>query len=140
MLVVLGWAAALDAFTLWTMFQGLLLPQNVNGGGLQPEVLAGNPTVLGIFYLGILGSSVLASLVLADLGSAILSFFASYSLAAILTFVTLILPDVTGIYNDPSQLLTGAAVGFTFTAYFPFPLLIELVGTLLGVGLAERLL
>jgi hypothetical protein len=138
--IVLGWAVALDAFTLWAIFQGLLLPQIITGGGLLPEVINGNPIALGIFYSGIFGTSVLAALVIYEVGQAIISFFASYFLAAILNVIILSLPDITGTYNDPIGALTNASVNFTLTAFFPLPLIVGLVGTLLGIGVAERYL
>jgi hypothetical protein len=138
--VILGWAVGLDAFTLWAIFQGLLLPQVVNGGGLQSEVLNGNPIALGIFYSGILGTSVLAALAISDLGRAVISFFASYLLAAILNVIILALPDFTGAYNDPLGVLVGASVTFTFFAFFPLSLIAAVGGTLFGSAVAERYL
>lgn len=138
--IVLGWAVCLDAFTLWAIFQGLLLPQIVSGGGLLPEVLSGNPVVLGIFYSGIFATSILAALIIYEVGQAVISFFVSYFLAAFLNLIILSLPDITGTYNDPIGAVTNASVNFTFTAFFPLPLIIGFAATLLGIGVAERYL
>jgi hypothetical protein len=131
-LVILAWGVSISSFTLSAILQGLLIPSRYYGA------YTGAPFPLGIilFYIEIFGVSILASIVLDDAAGAVLGLFASYVLAIILTYLALSLPTSEGAY--PPAALTGAAIVFTFTALFPFPILATLVGTLVGVGLSER--
>jgi hypothetical protein len=106
-------------------------------GGQLPEVIDTGLWGRGIIYLEIFGISFLAALILKDPGTALASFFASYALGAGVTFLVLALPGFLGEY--PPGVLVQLSVLFTFTAFFPFPLLIGLLGTVLGFGLAEHL-
>ena len=138
-LAVLGWSASTAALAVATIFQGLLLPKVYgSGGGFLDEVVNQNPLGLWIFYLGNFGICVLAAIVISDLGTSIIGFFVSYMGAAVITYMVLALPDFLGVY--PIQgVLSGSAVTFAFTAFFPLLLLVNLVGTFVGVGLGERL-
>jgi hypothetical protein len=140
LIVIAGWAATIAGFTLGAIFQGLLLPKVVgNGGGLLPEVLGVSSVGLWVFYLGCFGTSVLAALVLADASKALVSFFPSYVFGALITYIVLIVPALTGTFPLPS-VLEESAVIFTFTAFFPVLLFAALAGTLLGIFLAEKIL
>lgn len=130
-LIILGWAASDAALVLAAMFHGLLLPQYHGSSDTYSTTLA--------VYLGLLGISVLAALVIGDFSATILSFFASYLLAMVMTYLVLVLPGYTGALPSP-EVIISAAVVFTFDAFFPVPLLIEFAGALLGLGLFERLL
>jgi hypothetical protein len=134
--VILGWGTSLSALTLGAVFQGLLIPQGK--GILLPEVMGASPFGLGIFYAGIFAVSVLAALVISDAGNALVSCLASYGLSAVLTYIILALPGFIGAFPFP-EVLIQAAIVFTFTASFPFALLLEIIGTLLGTSLSERL-
>jgi hypothetical protein len=138
-LVVLGWSTASAAFSLGTIFQGQLLPRNINGGGLYSDVLNANPLWLWLFYIGNFAVCVVASMVISEVGKAVISFFLSYTGAALITYFVLALPDYVGIY-DPTQVLQESATVFVFTAFFPLLLLVNLSGTVAGIALGERLL
>lgn len=136
-LVVLGWAASMAALTLATIFQGLLLPKALGIGG--NEVINASPLGLWIFYLGNFGICILAAMVISDFGVAIVSFFPAYIGAGLLTYLLLALPDFIGVF-PLSGVLQASAVTFTFSAFFPFLLVVSLAGTITGVGLAEHFL
>jgi hypothetical protein len=138
-LIVLGWATSSAAFTLATIFQGQLLPKNINGGGLYADVTKGNPLLLLIFYGASFTTSVLAAMVIGDVGVSLISFFLSYVGTGIITYLVLVLPDFFGVF-DPFQVIQGSAVIFTFTALFPLLLFVNLAGTIAGIALAERFL
>lgn len=137
--IVLGWATAIAALTLFTIFHAQLLPRNINGGGLYAEVVSPNPLWLLIFYLGNFAICVLAALVISDIAKALVSFFASFIGAALITGFVLSLPDLLGIFPYPGA-LQQAAVIFTFGAFFPLLFLVNFAGAISGSFLAERLL
>ncbi len=127
-LVTAGWGTVLAMLTVGT-----------TGGGLLPEVYNAGPLVLSIYYLGCLGASTLAAMTIAEPGPAIVAFFVSYGFSAFLTFLVLALPELTGVVQT-NGILQEFAILHTFQAIFPIALLVDLVGTLLGLSLAERLL
>ena len=130
-LIILGWAASDAAVVLAAMFHGLLLPQYHGSSDTYSTTIA--------VYLGLLGISVLATLVIGDFATAIISFFASYLLAMAMTYIVIVLPGYTGALPSP-EVIISAAVVFTFDAFFPIPLVIEFAGSILGLGLSERLM
>ncbi|OLD00865.1 MAG: hypothetical protein AUJ07_12635 [Crenarchaeota archaeon 13_1_40CM_3_53_5] len=130
-LIILGWAASDAAVVLAAIFHGLLLPQYHGTLDTYSTTIAA--------YLGLLGIAVLAALVIGDFATTIVSFFASYLLAMAMTYLVLVLPGYTGALPSP-EVIISAAVVFTFDAFFPIPLLIEFVGSLVGLGLSERLM
>ncbi len=137
---VLGWATSIAAVTLFTIFQGQLLPKNIiTGGGQYAEVVSPNPVWLWIFYLGNFAICLLAAITINDLAETLLSFFASFVGAAMITYLVLALPDILGIFPYPGA-LEQAAVGFTFGAFFPFLFFVNFVGSMAGLALADRLL
>lgn len=138
-LVILGWSTSMAAFTLTTIFQGQLLPKNINGGGLYSQVINANPITLWIFYVGNFATCVLAAMVISDAAKTLIAFFASFIGSAIITDLVLALPDLAGIYPVTGA-LQEAAVIFTLTAFFPLLLLVTLSGTIVGIALGEHLL
>ena len=130
-LLVVAWGVSIAALTLAEIFQGHLIPQRYYGGatGQFFSVETG-------FYLEVLAVSVLAGLVINDPPRAILSFFGSYVVSGIVIFVVLSLPAF--VNNALPEIIFNAAIAFTFTSLFPIPLVIGLVGTILGVALSER--
>jgi hypothetical protein len=139
-MIVLGWATATAALALFTIFQGQLLPKNIiTGGGQYAEVLSPNPIWLWIFYSGNFAICVLAAMVIADMGETLVSFFASFLGAALITGLVLALPDLLGIFPYPGA-LEQAAVIFTFGAFFPLLFLVDFAGAIAGAALAERVL
>lgn len=134
-LVILGWGTSLAALTLGTIFEGYLLP--TTQGGLLPQVYGASPVGLWIFYLGCFGISALAAMAINDVGPGIVAFFISYGLGAFLTAFVLALPEVVGIVQT-NGVLQETSILNTFSALFPLPLIVNLVGTLAGLGLGER--
>ncbi len=105
----------------------------------MPEVQGASSLGLWVFYLGCLGTCVLAALVLEEASTALAAFFPSHLIGALITYVVLIVPGLAGTYPLPSVLEESAMI-FTFTAFFPVLLFAGLAGTLLGGFLAERVL
>ncbi|HYU55476.1 MAG TPA: hypothetical protein VEL71_04575 [Candidatus Dormibacteraeota bacterium] len=130
-LIILGWATSDAAVVLAAMFHGLLLPQYHGSSDTYSTTIA--------LYLVLLGISVLAALVIGDFATTIVSFFASYLLAMAMTYIVIVLPGYTGALPSP-EVIISAAVVFTFDAFFPIPLVIEFAGSILGLGLSERLM
>jgi hypothetical protein len=137
-LVVLGWGTTIASFVVGAMFQGLLIPQYAGGGDLQPEIIGRGPGELIIFYILIFGLSMLASLVLADFAKGLGGFFASYVIAAGLTYFIIALPGYVGAFPLPDVLVT-LAVNWTFAAFFPLLFLVGFAATIAGSALAERI-
>jgi len=131
--VVLSWATSLAAVTLFMIFNGQLLPRGLGGLIVNPS-----PLWLGTFYMGNFAICALASMVIEDIPKALVSFFASYLGAALITAMVLALPDLLGVFSL-SGALQQAAVIFTFDAFFPIPLLVNFAGLITGLYLAERL-
>jgi hypothetical protein len=134
--VICGWGATLSAFSLGGIFQGQLLPAQ-SPGNLFPEVISASLWGPGIFYSGVFAVSLLAAILLNEAGTALVSFFASYLLGAIITYFVLALPGFVGTFDFP-EVLSRTAIAFTFGTSFPMPLFVELTGTLVGVWLSER--
>lgn len=137
LLVVLGWGTTIASFVVGAMFQGLLIPQYEGGGDLQPEIIGRGPGELIIFYILIFALSMLASLVMADFAKGLGGFFASYVIAAGLTYFVIALPGYVGAFPLPDVLVT-LAVNWTFAAFFPILFLVGFAATIAGSALAER--
>lgn len=137
-MVILGWATSSGAITLATIFQGLLLPKNINGGGLYAQVVGGNDFAVLAFYAGNFAISIIAVLYISDATKSLISFFASYLGTALLIYFVLGLPDLAGVY-DPLGVIQESASVFTFTAVFPLMLVVNFTATFLGILLAEHL-
>jgi hypothetical protein len=133
LLVILGWAASIAAFTLQAIFQGQLLPVSAlaQGGNV------GSPYAVDLFYAGIFATSVLAAMILDDAGKAIISLLASYLLADVIVYLVIALPGLLGLFYP--EVLTKTGISFAFAASFPIGLLLEMVGTFIGIALAERI-
>lgn len=134
-LVSLGWGASISSITLGSIFQGVLTPLGV--GNLLPSVTSRGQLGLLFFFAGIFTVSILAAAIIDDVSNAVVCFFASYCLAGVITYSILALPGWIGAYPDP-EVLVRLSILLTFSASFPFPLVIELVGALTGSWLAER--
>jgi len=98
-----------------------------------------SPSKVEAFYLGNFAICLFAAMTVSDASRALVSFFASFVLAAIITDLVLALPDLLGIFPIPGA-LQEASIIFTFTAFFPISLLVDLAGTIVGISLSERLL
>ena len=160
---VLGWGALNAGTALNGIFQGALLPQRTySGGGLVVSNLAAPSltiplgaafqggegrleigVLLGLlngkvlFFLEILGIAILASFLIGDFGRGLVSFIFSYVLGGVLVYLVLILPGLVGA-TYLLEALVGVSVFFTFTVFFPVPLFLGLMGTLLGIALEEK--
>jgi hypothetical protein len=134
LLIILGWATSLAAITLVGIFNGVLLPRGL--GGLLPQVLGGSMWGPWILYLAMFGMSFLAAFLIENPGIAFGSFFVSFCVAGAITYLVLILPGLLGAYGS-AGVLAEASIRFTFLALFPFPLIAGLVGTILGLFLAD---
>jgi hypothetical protein len=137
-LVILGWGTCMAAITTGAIFQGLLTPRLIGGGALLPETIQTAAWETYAYYLGIFAVSVLAAMTISDASKAFMSFFPAYILGAIITYEVLALPASIGVYQPPDPVEEYAST-FTFTAFFPIPILLGLAGTVLGIALAERL-
>jgi hypothetical protein len=134
-LVTLGWGTSTAALTLGIIFIGYLLPRNINGGGLYSQVINASPIPLWLFYVGNFVICLVAALIISDFSTTIVSFFFSYLLAGIITYAVLALPDFLGCCGG---VLVAAAVSFTFGAFFPYLLVVNLAGTIAGLALSEH--
>jgi hypothetical protein len=166
--LVLGWGVSNAAFALAGIFQGTLVPPPIgagpSGGGggsaqvpfdaaltmasrtvpvlsIFSEVQASLLTVpVGkyVFLLEIVGIAILASFLIESGTRALVSFLLSYTLSILIVYVVLILPGLVGpFHGDPNALITLGII-LTFLVFFPVPLFISLVGTLIGVMLSEK--
>lgn len=81
----------------------------------------------------------MATMTINDPGPAIVAFFVTFGLDAFLTAFVLALPEVAGIVQT-NGVLQETSILNTFSALFPLPLIVNLVGTLAGLALGERLL
>jgi len=135
-LVILGWATSIAALTLWAIFLGYLLPKNVTGGGFLSAVVNASPVPIVIFFLGSFGICALAAVVISDTTRTILSFFPSFVGAWIITYFVLILPDLLGCCQG---VLERAAVSWTLVAFFPYVFFVDLLGTLVGMGVSGKM-
>lgn len=137
--IVLGWATSTSALTLAMIFQGQFVPRNINGGGLYPEVTNPNPFLFFGFYAGSFAVCLVAAMAVTNPGRAIALFFPAYLGAALITWLVLSSPDFF-VVNDPQQAVQVTATLITFNAFFPYLLLANFAGVLVGTGLGERLL
>ncbi len=95
---------------------------------------------MAAYYLAWIGLAVLAGIILRDLGVALVSFLISYGLGAALTYYVLALPGLISSDSAFREILVKASVNFTFTAFFPFPIFLGLLGSIVGVAIDETLL
>lgn len=130
-LVVLGWGISIASLAMTGILQGIIIPHSAQ---YTPQ---GGSVLLGVvlYYAGIFGISVIAGLMLADIGAAVLGFFAAYGIGIILTYFALDSPGLAGVIPEAAAELP--AIAFTFTALFPFALLLGLVGGLIGAASSE---
>ncbi len=96
------------------------------------------PFEVTYYFLALLGVSILASLVMEDDGLSLLGFFASYAVGAVITSSVLSLPAFLGTVPLP-QTVYRLALTVSLFAFFPLALLVGLLGTFLGIGLASKM-
>jgi hypothetical protein len=101
---------------------------------------------LALYYLAILGLSVLSGMTIADLGKTIGGFVGSYGLGGLIIFEVLSAPNLSDYALRQLNLfltreaLTTAAIDLTFRVLFPLPLFALLFGGIVGAALEERYL
>ena len=127
--VALGWGVSIASLAFTAITQGVLIPHAFES---VPQSIIG---LVVLYFVAVFGVSVLAGLVLADIGQALLGFFASYAVGWLLTYLALALPGLVGII--PEAIAEQSALALTATALFPFALLAGLVGALLGAAYNE---
>ncbi len=134
--IVLGWGTSLAGVTLWAMFQGLLLPNIL--GYVPPDV---SPTLelrMALYYAGLTAVSAISGIVVNDFGKSLGSFFLAYLLGAAITFLVWTIPALTGSYGTDAVPLVNASADLSFRAFFPIPLFLGMVSSLLGPAVAEH--
>jgi len=142
--VTLGWGTSFGAVTLWAIFQGLLLP--TFAGQPPPDVQKTLTLRLALYYVAILGLSVVSGMTIADLGKTIGGFVGSYGLGGLIIFEVLSAPNLSAYALRQLNLfltreaLTTAAIDLTFRVLFPLPLFALLLGGIVGAALEERYL
>src|SRR6266487_4906574 len=119
-LVIPGWAGLVSAIAL----QRLLVA----------------PTLISLDLALILAASVLADLVAGELENAVLGFAGILFVSAVLIAVVLTLPVTLGLTGPLWETVAeqDAAIR-VFQTFFPFTLVLLLVGGVIGSALAERL-
>ncbi len=128
-LVIIGWGLVLGSLTLTAIVQGLVLPHN-------PEFSVESVLLeIILYYLGIFAASVIAGLLLQEIGLALLGFIASYIIGMALCGIALTLPGLLGY--APEVQAEGIALVFVFTAFFPITLFVGLIGALAGGAARE---
>jgi hypothetical protein len=141
LLVALGWGTCVGAITLWAVFQGILLP-SIRALPSPEGVLSVNE-VVAIYYLGIIGVSTLAGMILSDFARSLGGIIVSYLLGAFIVFESLSAPGLSESTLDALVLITRnsltlVAIDQTFRIMFPFPLFAILLGGILGTALGEH--
>lgn len=105
---------------------GVLIPR----AALETQILG-----TAFYYAGVLAISAIAGLLLASLSKTLIAFVGSYTIGIVLTLLSLDLPGIFGTIPEPVS--ESVAITFTFTAFFPFPLLLGLVGSMIGALFTE---
>jgi hypothetical protein len=132
-LVVLGWGTCLANLAVTAIAYGVLAPRAQyysQATSTQTGLL-----LFALYYVGVFGVSLLSGFVLESISTALVGFFCSYVLAMVLTGLILDLPVVTGFV--PQAFEANLATGIIFTAFFPFALIVGLMGALLGAAPAD---
>jgi hypothetical protein len=141
LLVALGWGTCVGAITLWAVFQGILLPSL--RALPSPEGVLSVNEVVAIYYLGVIGVSTLAGMILSDFARSLGGIIVSYLLGAFIVFESLSAPGLSESTLDALVLITRnsltlVAIDQTFRIMFPFPLFAILLGGILGTALGEH--
>ena len=103
-------------------------------------------TITAIYYLGLLGVSLVAGILIADFSKVVGGIAGAYFLGGFIVFEVLSAPNLTDAALNNLNLLitrdalTMIAVDLTFRALFPFPPAAIFIGGILGTALEERYL
>jgi hypothetical protein len=128
-LVVIGWGTSLASLAVAAISHGILVPHAGYYSEATPPTQSTLLLVI-LYYAGVFGISLLSSYLLRSISSALLGFFCSYGIGMLLAGMALDLPGLTG--SVPQAFGLNLVIGVIFTAFFPFALIIGLVGALLG--------
>lgn len=141
-LVALGWGMTLAAITLWAVFQGLLLPKSdiVFAPISPPSLWYTESYLVALYYAMLFAASILAGLYVGDMGRAIIAFFGSYLIGAIIIYEVLSFPGLLSTDIGFRESLAKFSVNWTFVVLFPFPLAVGLIGGIIGAGLQETII
>jgi hypothetical protein len=139
MLIIAGWGVMTSAVVLAFVFQGYLVPGLVSSYRPPQDYIY-------LAYLLVLLVAVASGMMFADLGHAVIAFFASQMVAATLEFIVLTLPSTIGQVD--ASLLLGAglapvpdmALTIVFYSLFPVVTLLGFAGSLIGAAMGETYL
>ena len=111
-LVILGWGTSLANLAVTAVAHGVLVPQ----AEYYSEATTSQIGLLlfALYYAG---------------------FFGAYIVGLLLTALILDLPVITGFLSQTVE--ANLATGIIFTAFFPFALIVGLMGALLGAAPAD---
>ena len=126
---------------LWAVFQGILLP-SISAIPASEGAISVNE-IVAVFYIGIIGVSILAGMVLADFAKSLGGVIIAYLLESAIVFEALSAPGLSNSTLNDIMLITRngltlAAIDLTFRVMFPFPIFALLIGTIFGTALAEH--
>jgi len=132
-LVILGWGTSLANLAVTAVAHGVLVPQ----AEYYSEATTSQIGLLlfALYYAGFFAVSFLSGLVLRSISTAMLGFFGAYIVGLLLTALILDLPVITGFLSQTVE--ANLATGIIFTAFFPFALIVGLMGALLGAAPAD---
>lgn len=142
LLVAAGWGTCVGGVALWAVFQGVLLPATASLAA--PEGLVSVEEIVAIFYIVLVGVSIMSGLIIANFARSLGVGVVSYFLGAFIVFEVLSAPGLsTSTLNNLKLFitrneLTNAAIDVTFRIMFPFPVFAMLVGAILGTALGEH--
>ena len=132
-LVILGWGVSLANLAVTAIAYGVLVPQAQYYSEATPTQM--EPILFALYYAGFFGICFLTGLVLRSISTALLGFFCSYAIGILIASLILDLPELAGVL--PQAVAANLATGIIFIAFFPFGLLVGLVGALLGSALVD---
>ncbi len=114
----------------------------------MPGFNIANREISGILlaYTLIFLVAVISGMILSEFSVALTGFFASLGVAAVVEYLVLVLPSILGIAG-PDVLaniglppISDVAVTIVFSSLFPVPIILGLVGSIVGAILGERIL
>jgi hypothetical protein len=88
-----------------------------------------------LYYAGIFGVSLIAGTMLANIGKTLLAFLISYTAGIVLTGVALLIPWWFG--PAPEAFAEQTALSLIFSAFFPFPMFLGIIGGIVGSAATE---
>ena len=126
-LIILGWGTSLASIAVTGINSTVVVPH----AGVAYNI----DLLLTLYYGSIFGLSFFCGYLLRSLTLALIGFFCAYVLGLMITGIVVDLPGLVGLLPENLTELTAAI--FTFTALFPFGLLLGLVGATVGAASSE---